>query len=118
MKFVKPQAKYRIGERVNVRCEEAGNPPFFTATIFGISCDKDTGKAEYCVMEDDGSRTDGYTEAWLWPADNLHGANEHLIKTSNKFMDSLKQYDPESGVKAMAEFVAAIRLAEEAQLAL
>ena len=59
-----PKAEHHIGDAVTVAIEEAGCPPSFDARVCGIQINRH-GQIEYEVVEDNGARSDGYTERWL-----------------------------------------------------
>lgn len=62
-----PKAKFSVGDPVFVRCEEAGCPPSFEATVTAAQLVGD--HIEYGVREVDRTEggVDGYTEEWLSP---------------------------------------------------
>lgn len=64
-----PKAKFRIGDAVDVRIEEAGLPPTFRAVVCGIRFAA-SGTLDYTVAEESGAQSDGYTEEWLSFADD------------------------------------------------
>jgi hypothetical protein len=64
-----PKAQFHIGDEVDVRIEEAGQPPTFRARVCGIRLDAH-GELDYSVMEDNGMRSDGYIESWLSPVNH------------------------------------------------
>lgn len=58
--------RFLIGEVVNVRIEEAGNPPTYRGMIVGVWINND-GSLDYCVQDESGNRVDGYSEDWISP---------------------------------------------------
>ncbi len=59
-----PRAKFSVGDRVYVRCIEAGHAPTFEATVIDVSLDQ-FNTIFYGIEEEDGLRSDGYTTSWL-----------------------------------------------------
>lgn len=64
-----PKAQFHIGDEVDVRIEESGQPPTFRARVCGIRLDAH-GQLDYSVMEENGTRSDGYPESWLSPVND------------------------------------------------
>ena len=63
-----PLARFRVGETVNVRDEEASSPPSFQAVVISIRFDQYQKQFDYAVLEVEGAGyVDGYTEDWLSP---------------------------------------------------
>lgn len=63
--FAPPAASFRFGQEVRVRVEEAGEPPEFAAVVVAIEMRGSARAVEYTVMDERGSRWDGYGEDWL-----------------------------------------------------
>lgn len=62
-----PKSKFNVGDRVNVRCEEAEYLPYFEAYVIGVTWT--ANKHWYAVQEvvdgKLGMKLDGYTDDWL-----------------------------------------------------
>lgn len=61
-----PKAQFHIGDKVMVRCEEAGYQDFL-AVVAAINFNP-YGAIDYTVMEPNGMKTDGYSDDWLTAA--------------------------------------------------
>lgn len=63
-----PITRFQFGEVVNVKITEAGQPDTFRAVICSIRVTAH-GELDYTVQDQDGGKSDGYTEGDLLPAD-------------------------------------------------